>query len=67
MNTYRAIRVESGHWAIEWWVKGVRKSLVWGWFATEGEALFAACDLATMEFQEGIRSAPFDHRRQRSA
>ncbi|MEJ0046664.1 MAG: hypothetical protein WDN04_11535 [Rhodospirillales bacterium] len=52
MSTYRVIQVESGHWALEWWVDGVRQGLVWGWFDDEGDALLARCDLVAMEFRE---------------
>jgi hypothetical protein len=58
MSTYRAIRVESGHWVLEWWVRGVRQGLVWGWFETEADALLARCDLVTMEYREAPRKMP---------
>jgi hypothetical protein len=67
MNTYRLMKLESGRWGIEWLVDGRSQGLVWGWFATEGVALFAAIDLASMEHREGVRSLPFDRRRRRSA
>jgi hypothetical protein len=63
MNTYRPVRVESGHWAVEWRVDGVRQGLVWGWFATEGEAIFTAYDLALIEHQEADRSGRLDRRK----
>ena len=65
MNTYRVIRVESGHWAVEWRVSGVRQGLVWGYFDNEGDARLTACNLAVMEYREARRVSSQGGRGQR--
>jgi hypothetical protein len=52
MNSYRAIKVETGQWALEWEAEGVRQDLNLGSFATETEALIAAYECARMEYHE---------------
>jgi hypothetical protein len=52
VNTYRAVLLDSGRWAVEWSVDGIVHGLVYGTFETEDEARFCAYELALKEMRE---------------
>jgi hypothetical protein len=52
LNTYRAVPLDSGQWAIAWSVGGIVHGLTLGTFDTHGEALFHVYELARMELRE---------------
>jgi hypothetical protein len=49
LNTYRAVSVGTGRWAVEWSRDGTVIGRVFGSFDTEAEALFSVYELARME------------------
>ncbi len=49
LNTYRAVSIASGRWAVEWFLGDASMGLVVGTFDYEPEALFAVYTLARME------------------
>jgi hypothetical protein len=57
MNTYCAVPLESGRWAVEWSVDGIVHGLTFGTFDLKVEALFHAYELARMEWREASRAA----------
>jgi hypothetical protein len=58
MNTYRAVHLESGRWAVEWSVDGVALANTVGIFYNEAEATFAAYELVRMEWVEAAKIPP---------
>ena len=55
MNTYRAVQVESGRWAVQWLVDGKPHGFTLGSCADEAEACFMAYEFARMEMKEAPR------------
>jgi hypothetical protein len=58
MNTYRAVRLETGRWAVEWTADGAVVGCVPGTFDTEVEAYVAAFNLTRLEWAEAPRPIP---------
>ena len=56
MNTYRAVHLETGRWAVEWSVGGAVLANTCGTFDTEADAAFAA--LARDEWEGASRLRP---------
>jgi hypothetical protein len=52
VNTYRAVPLASGRWAIAWSTKGQNQGLLFGTFETEVEALFRVYEFARIELLE---------------
>ena len=57
MNTYRAVHLETGRWAVEWSVGGTVLANTSGTFDTEADAAFAAYALARDEWEGASRLA----------
>jgi hypothetical protein len=55
MNTYRAVQLESGRWAVEWSADGKRQGFTLGSCTSEAEACFLAYEFARMEMKEAVR------------
>lgn len=55
MNTYHAVQLDTGRWAVEWFAEGKSQGFLPGTYTSEAEAAFAAYELARREMKDRPR------------